>query len=410
MAPDWAAADLSSPPRALPPTSSTPPTASTSSPQQEDAAAVPARLWGQARGRRSSDPAPAPPAPASVARDALFLAQSHYVNSNPTLRVGPWAELALALVDSLASEMLLRGLLLTCAARWAVDRMAAAGWRDPVDLPAAWFTALAQGASDVAAAPTAALLRLDLASGGTLVVAAPMEQVGLWAAGGLGLAALLLLSARRALRLSRQAALMADIRQRLLSTTAQLALSRRGGGGSASPSGSLPGAAPPTGALSGALRRSQARSQAPEEEQGGGGDEGPAAPDEPHQQGGGGGGGAPLEEQGGAPWARPPPVVFAAPALPPSLRPPPSASVAPMVWAAGLQCSRDLLQSSTLTLAFVATGGNLAACVTAAFVNQAVLSALQRLGARRARKVSEGPVAHCQERARDDEVRHQCLA
>jgi hypothetical protein len=58
-----------------------------------------------------------------------------------------------------------------------------------------------------------------------------------------------------------------------------------------------------------------------------------------------------------------------------------------MVWATALQASRDLLQGSTLTLLFVAAGGNLAPCVLASFANQVAFAALVRLGDMRLRKV-----------------------
>ncbi len=421
---------------------------------------VPASQWGlsatSATPSRSPSPsptassaggaAPLPPALRTL-RDAAHLAQSNYVASNPTARVSPAAELAVAAVDSLAGEMLFRGLLLTCLAHWTRDRLMDAGVPDAVPLPAAWFGALAHGA----------VVPSTTASAGEALqqqawVLAPVGDVALWASGGLVLALLLLLSSRRARRHVRKTAMLVDIRERIdASRKAQQEQLRRkrqlqggGGAGAGAPQASAAAAAAPTTSTTPPVASaSEAAPPTAAATSDGAAGAPPASSPSPAPSTSSAGSDAAPSSSSSSPspssWP-PPPKGMAGSSLPPRpgtarrTRPPPPAAPdgssskpslhgllalvggglgAPagwpagggggsggkgggydaLVWATALQCSRDLLQGGTLTLAFVATGGNLAACFAASLANQVVFSALQRAGAERTRQVG-APFLH----------------
>jgi len=110
---------------AFPLPSSTSPTTSTPSPSPSSAASagpqrVPASQWGKPEQRSL----------AKVLKDALYLSQSHYVANNPTAGLHLGLESAAVVLNSLATELLYRGVALTLLASWINDRLYEAGADD----------------------------------------------------------------------------------------------------------------------------------------------------------------------------------------------------------------------------------------------------------------------------------------
>ncbi|KAL6746515.1 hypothetical protein V8C86DRAFT_2940715 [Haematococcus lacustris] len=221
---------------------------------------VPASSWGAppppsgAPGGRPLLPqhlAAAAPRLLSSLRDAAHLAQGFYVSANPTAGLPVAAELGVSALDSLASEMLLRGVLISSLANWLRDRALEAGalevlpappalatllnghWLDAAQLPhttASWLAALpsslsalmagwqglaASGSAGVGAG-AGELAAAVGAAGGALDHFVSLDDACRWAAAGLVVALVAGLGVRRILRTARKSALMAEIRTRIL--------------------------------------------------------------------------------------------------------------------------------------------------------------------------------------------------
>ena len=104
--------------------------ASAASASSSSPTAVPASEWGtKGRGGMTA---------VRRLKDALHLAQGHYTANNPTGSINVALELSIAAINSMAMELLYRGVAVTLIGDWLCDRYYEAGADDAILLPS-WF-------------------------------------------------------------------------------------------------------------------------------------------------------------------------------------------------------------------------------------------------------------------------------
>ncbi|KAG2452696.1 hypothetical protein HYH02_002928 [Chlamydomonas schloesseri] len=293
---------------------------------------VPASSWGSGGGPGGGadvDRAVVMGVDVTGLRDALHLAQGHIISNNPTARINAGLEAAFAAVDTAAGELLYRGVALTWLAAWLEDRIYEAGAEEVLtqQLPAALGATLGPAAAGAAE-------RLGVFGDCEVAVAAGLVGYTVWS-----------VLARNRREVARLEALMDAVGRGISKASAKNALngdaSAKRGGGVATTVVMGPGAIPIAASAAGGPLNGAA-----------GGAGGAAAGD----------GGGPLSGK--------------------------QAALEVMTRGATVRAVRDALQVATINAVFIASGGNLAASYAAALANQLLISAWQRVGARRMRERS----------------------